>query len=187
MGCSTIKSGGCHAVALAKADQTRVPHTTSGKRSKTPSSIPLPGFHYVYILRDVATGQHHYAGVTQDLQEGFSHHNYGHVPHAAAYASRYIETAIAFRDKQKAYAYERYLKTGNASAYATRHFGYRPSIAARTTLKRATFASLRLVCKTSMTTWHNVRTETIYNKTLIRTPACLSGKQNYCEQQLHSK
>jgi large subunit ribosomal protein L29 len=26
-------------------------------------------FHYVYILRDVATGKHHYTGVTQDLQE----------------------------------------------------------------------------------------------------------------------
>ncbi len=25
-------------------------------------------FHYVYILRDCATGRHHYTGVTQNLQ-----------------------------------------------------------------------------------------------------------------------
>ena len=25
--------------------------------------MPTTGFHYVYILRDVATGQHHYTGV----------------------------------------------------------------------------------------------------------------------------
>ena len=81
-----------------------------------------PGFHYVYILRDVATGQRHYTGVTQDLQERLIYHNSGHVPHTSKYAPWYIETAIAFRDKQKAYAYERYLKTGAGRAYATRLF-----------------------------------------------------------------
>ena len=84
--------------------------------------MPTTGFHYVYILRDVATGQHHYTGVTQNLQERLVYHNSGHVPHTSKYAPWYIETAIAFRDKQKAYAYERYLKTGAGRAYATRHF-----------------------------------------------------------------
>ena len=84
--------------------------------------MPTTDFHYVYILRDVATGQHHYTGVTQDLQERLVYHNSGHVPHTSKYAPWYIETAIAFRDKQKAYAYERYLKTGAGRAYATRHF-----------------------------------------------------------------
>ena len=40
-------------------------------------------FHYVYILRDVATGKHHYTGVTQDLQERLAMHNSGHVPHTS--------------------------------------------------------------------------------------------------------
>lgn len=34
-------------------------------------------FHYVYILRDVATGKHHYTGVTQDLHERLAMHNAG--------------------------------------------------------------------------------------------------------------
>ena len=70
--------------------------------------MPTTGFHCVYILRDVATGQHHYTGVTQDLHERLARHNSGQVPHTAKYAPWYIETVIAFRDKQKAYAYERY-------------------------------------------------------------------------------
>ena len=40
----------------------------------------------------------------------------------AVYAPWYIETAIAFRDKEKAFAYERYLKTGAGRAYAIKHF-----------------------------------------------------------------
>ena len=40
-------------------------------------------FYYVYILRDVATGKHHYTGVTHDLQERLAMHNAGHVPHTS--------------------------------------------------------------------------------------------------------
>ena len=79
-------------------------------------------FHYVYILRDVATGKHHCTGVTQDLQERLAMHNAGHVPHTSKFAPWYIETAIAFRDKEKAFAYERYLKSGAGRAYAIKHF-----------------------------------------------------------------
>ena len=52
-------------------------HTTSGKRSNHLPPMPTTGFHYVYILRDVATGQHHYTGVTQNLQERLVYHNSG--------------------------------------------------------------------------------------------------------------
>ncbi len=79
-------------------------------------------FYYVYILRDVATGQHHYTGVTQDLHERLARHNTGKVPHTAALAPWFIDTAIAFRDKNKAYAYELYLKSGAGRAYAKKHF-----------------------------------------------------------------
>ena len=43
--------------------------------------MPTTDFLYVYILRDVATGQHHYTGVTQNLQERLVYLNSGHVPH----------------------------------------------------------------------------------------------------------
>ena len=82
----------------------------------------LPSFYYVYLLRDKATGRHHYTGVTQNLQHRLEKHNSGQVPHTAKYAPWYIETAIAFRDKDKAYAYEHYLKSGAGRAYATKHF-----------------------------------------------------------------
>ena len=84
--------------------------------------MPTTGVHYVYILWDKATHTHYYIGHTQDLTSRLARHNSGHVPHTSKYAPWYIETAIAFRDKQKAYAYERHLKTGAGRAYATRHF-----------------------------------------------------------------
>ena len=79
-------------------------------------------FYYVYILRDCATGRHHYTGSTQDLQQRLSMHNAGHVPHTSKFAPWYIETAIALRDKNKAYAYELHLKSGAGRAYAIKHF-----------------------------------------------------------------
>ena len=84
--------------------------------------MPASHFYYVYILRDVTTGMHHYTGVTHDLQERLATHNAGHVPHTSKFAPWYIETAIAFRDKEKAFAYEGYLKTGAGRAYAIKHF-----------------------------------------------------------------
>ena len=115
------KSGGCHAVALAKADHTRAAHHIPQTLKKTPP-MPTTGFHYVYILRDVATGQHHDTGVTQNLHERLARHNSGQVPHTAKYAPWHIETTIAFRDKKKAYDYESYLKSGAGRAYACKHF-----------------------------------------------------------------
>ena len=63
-----------------------------------------------------------YTGVTQDLHERLAMHNSGHVPHTSKFAPWYIETTIAFRDKEKAFAYERYLKSGAGRAYAIKHF-----------------------------------------------------------------
>ena len=69
-----------------------------------------------------AATRNKYTGVTQDLQERLAMHNAGHVPHTSKFAPWYIETAIAFRDKEKAFAYERYLKSGAGRAYAIKHF-----------------------------------------------------------------
>ena len=118
MGRSAIKSGGCHAEALAEVDHSRAAHHIPQMHIP---SMPTTGFHYVYILHDVATGQHHYTGVTQNLQERLIYHNSGHVPHTSKFAPWYIETAIAFRDKQKAYAYERYLKSHSGCEWVQRN------------------------------------------------------------------
>ena len=100
-------------------------HLNSRKRPPKPPPPPIPttGFHHVNILHDIATGQHHYTGVTQNLQERLIH-NYsgGAAPLTFQHAPWYIETAIAFRDKQKAYAYERHLQTGAGRAYVTKNF-----------------------------------------------------------------
>ncbi len=78
--------------------------------------------HAVNAKHSNAKGKRHYTGVTHDLQERLAMHNAGHVPHTSKFAPWYIETAIAFRDKEKAFAYERYLKTGAGRAYAIKHF-----------------------------------------------------------------
>ncbi len=40
----------------------------------------MTGFHYVYMLSDVATHTHHYVGMTQDLKTRLEKHNSGQVP-----------------------------------------------------------------------------------------------------------
>lgn len=85
----------------------RIPYTTT---------MPTSHFYYVYILRDIPTGKHHYTGVAHGLQERLSMHNAGHVPHTSKFAPWYRETAVAFRDKEKI-AYKLYLKIGTGRAY----------------------------------------------------------------------
>ena len=69
--------------------------------------MPTSHFHYVYILWDASTHTHFYVGHTSDLAARLKTHNAGHVPHTSKYAPWYIETAIAFLNKEKAFAYER--------------------------------------------------------------------------------
>ena len=37
----------------------------------------MTGFHYVYMLSDVATHTHHYVGMTEDLKARLAKHNSG--------------------------------------------------------------------------------------------------------------
>lgn len=48
-------------------------------------------------------------------------HNAGHVPHTSKFAPWFIETAIAFRDKEKAYEYEHYFKTHSGREWVLKH------------------------------------------------------------------
>ena len=83
--------------------------------------MPTTGFHYVYILRDVATGQHHYTGVTQNLQERLVYHNSGHVPHTSKFAPWEIHSAIAVRSLECAQRLEHYLKSRSGREWTQRH------------------------------------------------------------------
>ena len=58
-------------------------------------------FYYVYLLVDVATETHRYAGVTEDLTARLAKHNAGEVPHTSKFKPWKIETAIAFHPKKK--------------------------------------------------------------------------------------
>ncbi len=82
----------------------------------------MSDFYYVYILIDVATGEHHYVGSASNLAARLAKHNAGEVPHTSKYAPWKIETAVVFSDKEKAVAFESYLKSGSGHAFAKRHF-----------------------------------------------------------------
>jgi len=79
-------------------------------------------FHYVYILVSEASDNHHYTGMTQDLDARIKAHNAGQVPHTAKYRPWSIETVIAFRSREKAVAFEKYLKSHSGRAFAAKHF-----------------------------------------------------------------
>jgi len=80
-------------------------------------------FYYVYILRDVTTGMHHYTGVTHDLQERFAMHNAGHVPHTSKYAPWEIHSAIAVQSEEQASELEKYFKSHSGRECALKHLG----------------------------------------------------------------
>ena len=78
-------------------------------------------FHYVYILVSELDNNHHYTGITSDLEERLKAHNSGKVPHTTEHRPWKMETAIAFKDPQKATAFERYLKSHSGRAFAAKH------------------------------------------------------------------
>ena len=82
----------------------------------------MTGFHYVYMLSDVATHTHHYVGMTEDLRARLAKHNSGQVPHTSKCLPWKVETYFAFETLAKAQAFERYLKSGSGHAFAARHF-----------------------------------------------------------------
>ena len=79
-------------------------------------------FHYVYILVSEADEDHHYTGITQNLDTRLKAHNAGQVPHTAKHRPWRVETVTAFRSREKATAFERYLKSHSGRAFAAKHF-----------------------------------------------------------------
>ena len=81
----------------------------------------MTGFHYVYMLSDVATHTHHYVGMTEDIEKRLAKHNAGQVPHTSKFAPWTIDAVIAVRGKTTAAQLERYLKSGSGRAFANKH------------------------------------------------------------------
>jgi putative endonuclease len=72
---------------------------------------------YVYILQSL-TGDHFYAGITDDLDARLAKHNSGAVTHTAKFKPWRIKTYIAFSDDARAIDFEKYLKSGSGRAFA---------------------------------------------------------------------
>ena len=77
---------------------------------------------HVYVLRSVSHPDHHYVGLTANLDNRVEAHNTGKVPHTAKHMPWKLVVAIRFQDDQRAIAFERYLKSGSGRAFARRHF-----------------------------------------------------------------
>ena len=79
-------------------------------------------FTYVYILQSISDPDHHYIGMTKDLEARLKTHNAGQVRHTSKFLPWQIETTFAFRERDKAVAFEKYLKTQSGRAFAKKRF-----------------------------------------------------------------
>jgi len=77
--------------------------------------------HFVYILVS-KDGQHHYIGITTDIERRLEEHNNGQSVHTNKFRSWRVETFIAFANQSKAEAFEVYLKSHSGRSFSTKHF-----------------------------------------------------------------
>lgn len=82
----------------------------------------MANYHYVYLLQSQRFPDHHYVGLTTDLESRLAKHNSGGNPHTVEHAPWLIQTAIAFTDQTRAAAFERYLKSHSGRAFSKKHF-----------------------------------------------------------------
>ncbi len=73
---------------------------------------------YVYILQSLASAEHFYTGITDDLEARLSKHNAGAVTHTSKFRPWRLKSYIAFADEARATAFESYLKSGSGRAFA---------------------------------------------------------------------
>jgi len=79
-------------------------------------------FYYVYILQSCPFPNHHYVGITENLEERLKVHNSGKCNHTSKFMPWQVEVAVAFQLKEKAVAFEKYLKSHSGRAFSKRHF-----------------------------------------------------------------
>ncbi len=77
--------------------------------------------HFVYILVS-EDGQHHYMGITTDIDRRLQEHNNGQSIHTNKFRPWRLETFTAFANQQKAEAFEVYLKSHSGRAFSVKHF-----------------------------------------------------------------
>jgi len=77
--------------------------------------------HFVYVLVS-KDGQHHYMGITTDIERRLDEHNNGKSIHTNKFRPWRIETFFAFADKKKAEAFKIYLKSHSGRAFSAKHF-----------------------------------------------------------------
>ena len=78
--------------------------------------------YYVYILISKKFADHHYVGITSDINRGVQEHNN---PSYKSYTTRYapwkLETYITFSNKILAEQLEIYLKSHSGKAFLKKH------------------------------------------------------------------
>jgi predicted GIY-YIG superfamily endonuclease len=80
------------------------------------------GRRFVYILRSDSDSNHHYVGITTDVDQRLEWHNHGPGGYTVAHRPWSIAVSIEFRSEQEAIRFEKYLKSGSGRALAKRHF-----------------------------------------------------------------
>ncbi len=73
---------------------------------------------YVYILESVNHPDHHYTGLTDNIETRLEKHNAGQVRHSSKHAPWRLKTYIGFTDEARAHEFEKYLKSGSGRAFA---------------------------------------------------------------------
>ena len=77
---------------------------------------------YVYLIQSISHPNQRYVGLTSNLENRLTAHNYGQSPHTAEFRPWQLVTFTAFVDEAKAAAFEKYLKSGSGRAFAEKRF-----------------------------------------------------------------
>jgi predicted GIY-YIG superfamily endonuclease len=87
--------------------------------------MAAPARHFVYILRSDSTPEHHYVGLTSNVERRLVWHNSGPCGYTLRFRPWSLVVSLEFADPKIAATFEPYLKSGSGRAFATRHFAAR--------------------------------------------------------------
>src|SRR3954454_3342160 len=78
---------------------------------------------FVYILRSEINPEHHYVGLSGDVDNRLEWHNHGPCGYTRRHRPWRLVVSMEFSDATAAFRFEQYLKSGSGRAFAKRHFG----------------------------------------------------------------
>ena len=84
------------------------------------------GNRFVYILRSNSDSQHHYVGITSDVDQRLEWHNHGPCGWTVDHRPWSVVVTIEFPSEHEAVRFEKYLKSGSGRAFTKRHFAAMP-------------------------------------------------------------